>query len=247
MMTFKEDIKRPYNLVMTVITVVSLVLAVISIYNGRKIRNISYQINQPIAKIFDSENSTPALKLIERDSVPVTENVYLLTGTIWNNGNLPITMEDVREPISIKLNNCKRILDFKLVKQSDPPIAKFLLSKRSNNILNIDWTHFDPGYGFDFQIVYTGSEDPGFLLNGKVIDIQGFTKTIPNNKGINPINLVGPLMWVLFLILIIVAFKIQKNTPWTTKKILGLCLFIFLIVVFGYTMLQIVLQTAPSF
>jgi hypothetical protein len=146
--------------------------------NNRKIRVISYQINLPISKIFDSKSSTSALNLIKRDYLPFRENVYLVTGTIWNNGNLPITKKDVRESFSINHNNCKRILDFKLVKQSTPPIAKYSLSKISNNILNIDWTYFDHEYKFDFQTVTMGGDDPDLLLIRKVFDIRSFTKIL---------------------------------------------------------------------
>jgi hypothetical protein len=247
-MTFKDDLLRPFNLAMTVITIVSLVLAVISIYNGRKIRNISYQINQPIAKIFDSENSTPALKLIERDSVPITENVYLLTGIIWNNGNLPITKEDVREAISIKLINCKRILDYKLVKQSDPSIAKFSLTKRNNNTLNIDWSYFDPGYGFNFQIVYSGKEDPGFLINGKVLDVSSFTKAIPNTKNNYWINWSVLILWGLYVgTMTYFAFRKKENFKWDTFKIIVISLFFVFMIVIGYSLTLFLLQTAPSF
>lgn len=181
-MTFREDFFKPYSIVTTSLAVVSIILAVVFYYNGKKYREISYQINEPIAKIFDSKNSTPVLKLIERDSVPVSGNVYLLTGTIWNSGNLPISKEDIRQIITLKLNNSERILDFKLVKQFEPSIPKFTLLKQTENSLNLDWKYFDPAYGFNFQIMYVGREDPGFMLTGKILDVKSFTKGTYSQK-----------------------------------------------------------------
>lgn len=181
-MTFLEEIKKPFNLVTLILTIVSLGLSVVFYYNGKKEKNLSYQLNEPTSLVFDSKNSSSKIKLLEKDSVLITDNVYLLTGTIWNSGDIPITKTDVRKKITLDIENASRILDFKLTRQKDASIAKFQLDKITDKSLQVEWEYFDPGYGFSFQIMYIGNEDPKFNLSGIILDISQFDKVKQSPK-----------------------------------------------------------------
>lgn len=181
-MTLIEEIKKPFNIITLTLTVVSLILSVFFYFDGKKEKNISYQLVEPTSLIFDSKNSSSKIKLFERDSILITDNVYVQTGTIWNSGDFPILKSDIRKQMAIKLNGAKRILDFKIVKQKDASIANFKLMQGDVQSINIGWEYFDPTYGFVFQVIYIGEDNPKFELQGKILDISGFSKVKQDEK-----------------------------------------------------------------
>ena len=75
-----------------------------------------------IALLGDSQNYSSEIKLLINDSLLATENVYLLTGTIWNSGELSIYENDVRKDIELNINDDNKILDYKIVKSIDEEI-----------------------------------------------------------------------------------------------------------------------------
>jgi len=175
-MTFIEDLKKPINYISIVLAILGIASGFFFYLNSKKNKAISYNITEPSSLIYDSKNSSSAIKVIEKDSIPIKDNVYILTGTIWNSGNLPITNEDVRQNLSLNLASSKKILDFKIIKQTDPSIAKFNLTSKDGKSLSLSWKYFDPGYGFKFQIIYSGYENSQFNLTGKILDIDEFQK-----------------------------------------------------------------------
>ncbi|MES2778346.1 MAG: hypothetical protein V4651_00475 [Bacteroidota bacterium] len=183
-MTLIDEFKKPFNIVTLILTVLSIFLSIVFYFNSIKTKNISYLLQEP-SLIFDSKSSSPKIKLYEKDTIPVLGNVYLLTGTIWNSGDIPIDKSDIRVPLSIYLLNSNRILDFKIIKAVDSSIANFSLNKIYSNSLKIDWSYFDPKFGFSFQIIYVGESDPEFMLKGKILDISSFEKLErPENKSV---------------------------------------------------------------
>ncbi|HEY0349529.1 MAG TPA: hypothetical protein VGC60_15385, partial [Pyrinomonadaceae bacterium] len=54
-------------------------------------------------KIFDSESSTPKLRVLDDNDNLITDNIYLSEVLLWNSGDTPIEPADVREPISVRL------------------------------------------------------------------------------------------------------------------------------------------------
>jgi hypothetical protein len=175
-MSFLEEIKRPFNLFTLLLAIIGIILSIFFYYKSEKVKGISYIIDEPPSLIFDSKNSSSAIKVIEHDSVNINGDVYLLTGSLWNSGDYPISKEDIRLPISLSLGNDNRILDFKITYQKVPNIADFVLIKENPNSLNLGWKYFDPGFGFKFQIMYVGSNISNFEINGNILDIKEFRK-----------------------------------------------------------------------
>lgn len=197
-MSFKEDITRPFNLFTIVF---SIALSAFFYFNSKKVKSISYHIDEPPSLIYDSHNSSSAIQVIQKDNTVIKSNVYLITGLIWNSGDLPITKEDVRQNIVLKLHSATKILDFKIIKQTDPTIARFNLLSQANNLLVLDWKYFDPNYGFKFQIIYIGSNDSQFDLTGKILDVDGFKKikTLSNTKFDNVTKIMSIITIPFFL------------------------------------------------
>jgi len=170
-----NPLKQPFNIITLTLTVISIGLSIFIYQNSKKARDISYQITQPVVKIFDSRNATPKIKLLENDSVLIADNVYLLTGKIWNSGNLAILPSDVRRELTIELDMSNRILDYKIINEKESGISNFRLDLISKNKLSLNWDYFDPSYGLVFQIMFLGiSDNPNFQLNGKILEISEF-------------------------------------------------------------------------
>lgn len=209
-----DEAKKPFNKLMLVIAVVGLIIGIIGIvlfFIGTKERDISYQITEPTSLIFDSKNTSSNIKLFEKDSVLITNNVYLLTGTLWNSGDLSITKEDVRKQLSFVLDSAKRIIDFKVVKQNDQSVANFKIKQENENSLKLDWDFFDPKYGFTFQVMYIGNENPGFKISGVVLDVSKFNDIpyTPKGKG----NFISIIFLLFFSQIMLAVFYIimRKN------------------------------------
>jgi hypothetical protein len=211
-MSLSEDIKKPLNIVFLLLAIAGIVLSVFFYYNGRKTKSIAYYINEPSSLIYDSHNSSSAIKVIEKDSTAIRDNVYLLTGVIWNNGDIPVNTEDVRQTIVLNLESAKKILDFKIVRQTDPTVANFNLSRKDSHALNLSWKYFDPGYALKFQIIYTGTDNPAFNLNGKILDIKEFAKKAESRGPQSWIMLLcAPIALLFFIYTMIGAYKAQKE------------------------------------
>lgn len=201
-MTYFNDFKKPVNIISLFIGVLGIILSLLFYFNGKKVKSISYSLAEAPSLIFDSKNSSSAIKLYEKDTVLIKSNVYLLTGTIWNSGNLPVEKIDIRLPVTLNLYKSNRILDFKITKQKDPSIANFVLTKISNSTLGLDWKFFDPNYGFSFQVIYEGDIIHNFQLKGKILDVSNFSQEKIDN---------------------------DSNILWDWKIILILCVFVFFV------------------
>jgi hypothetical protein len=173
-MSILNDFKKPVNIISIFLGVIGIILSVIFYYNGKKEKTISFLQNGKTALIFDSKNSSPSIKLFQKDSILITKNVYVLTATIWNSGDISILKEDVRKLLSIDLNSDAEILDFKIIKQKELSVANFSLSKVKENSIGVSWDYFDPKYGFSFQIIYQNNSESNFLLNGKILEVPSF-------------------------------------------------------------------------
>jgi hypothetical protein len=236
-MSFLEDFKKPANWIGYLLGVIGIGLSITFYFYSQKIRSITYQISTS-SLIYDSKNSSSAIKLLEKDSVPITDNVYLLTGQIWNNGDLPIDIKDVRQPLSLYLSGARRILDYKITKQTDSLVAQFKLTKINDQSLGIKWDYFDPKYKFDFQIIYTGDTSPNFNINGKILDIQTIKQTSDSKRGLTALfflclsifvsasTVVGLTFFEKILALVLIKLKLGKYTFLISFTLISLLLIV---------------------
>ena len=171
-MTFLDDAKRPYNLVMALLTVFAIALSVYFYIDGKKEKSICYAIESAPSLIFDSKRISPNIKVIEKDSNIISENIYLIKGFVWNNGDIPIENKDIKREILIKLNNSSRIIDYKIDAQTDKENKNFQLNKIDNTSLKIYWEYFEPKDGFRFQIICVSNYEPSFSIQGKILEIK---------------------------------------------------------------------------
>ncbi|MCX6219902.1 MAG: hypothetical protein NTZ69_02800 [Bacteroidia bacterium] len=177
-----NEFKKPINLISLFLAILGILVGIYFYHSSKQYRDICYQVDHIASKIYDSKNTTSNLHLIDKDSLPIIEDVYYIRGKIWNSGNLSIPSSDVRVPLKIELKSCKRILDFKIEKQYEDSTQCFQLKEIGSNALEINWRYFDPNNGFSYQIIYLGEENVDFSLKGKILNISNFKEIDPNSK-----------------------------------------------------------------
>lgn len=182
-----KDFKTPFNIVSLILAIIGISTGVYFYHLSKQYKSINYQVDQTASKIYDSKNTTSLIRLFEKDSTPIRENVYYIRGKIWNNGNLPVLTNDIRRPLTISLSSCKRILDYKIEKQYEDSSQEFALTKINDKTLKLNWKYFDPNNGFSFQVIYVGSENPQCKLNGKILGVSNFQE-INSKTGISDWN-----------------------------------------------------------
>jgi hypothetical protein len=129
----------------------------------------AYAIVNTPSLIFDKSSSGSKIKLLINDSLETTNNVYVTTLVFWNKGKLQINKEDVRQNFFINCtDSVSRIIDYKVLKEHSPINDNFKIT-RDNNILKIDWRYFDPGSGFEIQIIYSGTNQTKIQINGSLL------------------------------------------------------------------------------
>lgn len=175
-MTLSEDLKKPFNKITLALAIISIGLSIILYDFSTKEKEISFQINEPTSLIFDFQNSSNLIKLIQHDTLVLKENVYLLTGVIWNSGDASIKNEDVRKDLCFALNEANKILDYNIISQTEEVESGFEMKKIDDNNIHITWKYFDAENGFRFQILYSGNPDPEFTVNGKFLDLKQIKK-----------------------------------------------------------------------
>ena len=239
-MKLLEEFKKPFNLITLSLALASIILSVLFYINSLKNKDLSYQINEPTSIVYDSKNSSSKIKLFEKDSILITENVYLLTGTLWNSGDLPVYINDVRKDIEFNINEKNRILDFKINKQKDSEIAKFTLKSSGENSLRVNWDYFDPNYGFNFQIIYIGEENPEFEIEGKILDISNINK-VKQLESTSRIYTIGiTIAYGLMILILIYLSNLSKKRSGKYQKIY-LFMLIPVVVIFIYLLISKIL------
>lgn len=177
-----NEFKKPINIIFLLLALGGIIISIYFYQISERHKEITYTVDDIASKIYDSKNAASSLHLLDKDSIPIKETVYLIRGKIWNSGNLPINNSDVRLPLKISLASCKKILDFKIGKQYKDGTQKFSLSKLNEKNLVVNWKYFDPKNGFSYQVIYLGLEKPNVSLRGKILDIDKFKNIDEENQ-----------------------------------------------------------------
>ncbi len=154
-----------------IVGIIGCVLAVYLYKLSNKEREPVYAVKKAPSLIFDKDNSSPKIKLLSSDSIVVNQNVYVTSLAIWNNGELPIEKVDVRKDFKIEVPNGVQILDYKIVQETHPGISKFRIVPDDGQ-LNIDWEYFDPEFGLEMQLMYSGEADDEIKISGYVLGTE---------------------------------------------------------------------------
>lgn len=179
-MSFLSDLKKPVNFISISLGIIGIILAIVFYFKSQKEKIPTYILPEPneISIVYDSQKSSPSIRVLDKDSTLVKDNVYLFTATFWNSGNLPIEPEDVRTPVVLTISPCKKILDYKIVAATYPDIANFTLTEIKSvdslsKSLMLKWNHLDPNFGLMIQVTHTGSLKPWIKFNGMIVGVEG--------------------------------------------------------------------------
>lgn len=181
-MTFLSDLKKPTTFIGYIIGISGIVLSIVFYIASKKEKAPTYKIF-PSARgayiVYYHQNSSPTIRVLDKDSTLVEEDVNLIVVTFWNSGELPIEPEDVRVPVHLTLSPCNKILDYTIIKSTYPDVSNFTLTEEENPDTNsksliINWSHFDPGFGLEFQVIYSGSETASVSFDGMITGVSNF-------------------------------------------------------------------------
>ncbi len=196
-------------LVSLVVAVVSVGLTVYFYLDSREFREPVYIVDEEHKQIFDSTASSPKIKVLDKDSNPVSDNIFLATVIMWNAGKLSIEPEDVRVPLQIKIKPISKLLDYSIVKESDPEITKFQLSE----LLGLSWLHFDSGYGVKVQLLYSAPEQAEVEITGKIKGVAQIKRLVSGSESIKSFKFLLGLGFIYLLLsmpMIIITVKSKE-------------------------------------
>lgn len=186
-------------------TAVGIILAILGIflalyYGKEKKREPVYSVIKTPSLIFDRFNASPTIKLIVNDSITLSENVYITTLVIWNKGKLPINKEDIRQDLFIYCSDStSKILDYNIIEEKESGVSNFKLTPKEEG-LQIGWEYFDPGFGFKFQVIYTGNDTTKIVVSGNVLGSKiKKVFTIPQEKRADfNLAILLSFIWLIF-------------------------------------------------
>jgi len=210
-LTFREDIKRPFNIVTLILAFISIVISVIFYYGSQQEKRIAYVQSEP-SKIFDSSASRPALRVLDKNNEVVNQDVFVRTYTVWNAGNLPIEPAEVRKPINVIFPISTKILGLEILGQTRGDVAncKLVDSSMAQEVrsASLTWDHFDPGFGVKFQIIYTGAT-PEAKLDGYIVGVDELeegvkskvSRYLPFRRGWGGVSIAVLLIFIIFVVI----------------------------------------------
>jgi hypothetical protein len=170
----------PWTIIGTIVGIVAgFVVAFFFFKLSEQRKQFAYTNPVTSIRIFDSKSASPAIRVLDSQSQPITEDVYVAEVVFWNSGNVPIEPSDVRgEPIKLILSPVVRIIDLRVTGTTHDNVGKFVVSEANlpdgsgNNrkAVQVQWEHLDPEFGVRFQVTYTGLPTGE---SGLELDVQG--------------------------------------------------------------------------
>jgi hypothetical protein len=175
-MTFLSELKKPFNLVSTVIAVFSILLSIYLYFQSLQKRE-PYYLQHSSSQIYKKSVVSPKITVIDDVGKPVVGDIHVVELSFWNNGKTPIEPSDVRTPIVLEFPDGYRLLDSKVVKENKPAVTRFKISdippsETAAPRVRLDWAHLDPGLGARLQFIYVGEARPKLKFNGDILDAE---------------------------------------------------------------------------
>ncbi len=122
-----NDLKKPSFVIMLVITIIVAIPGVFFFFKSRQIQRPTYIIEDEITKIYDSQRMSPKLTLLDKNKKAIEGDVYHVIIQFWNSGNVSIEPKDIWKPIEFIIDPCERIIDYSIIKTSEPETTDFVL------------------------------------------------------------------------------------------------------------------------
>jgi hypothetical protein len=178
---FWSEARKPFNAVMMVIAIVSLLFALAIWYLSQQMSQLSYKViqlpvvNRQVPGVNNDDGNSggqsPPFSVTDAQGALIKTNIYAADITIWNSGDIELGREKVRRPLSISISAAARILDRGINRVSDP-ILGIEVSTRSSYDTQIQWTYLDPRAGFRIRIIYGSDKEQPLSLSANILGIE---------------------------------------------------------------------------
>jgi hypothetical protein len=191
---FWGDARKPFNLVMMVVTAVSLVFGLFGLvtwYWSQQVAEISYKIVQiPVVNTIQVQMTphsgvpepSPSFTVLDNKGQPINTNIYAAEIAVWNTGDLELGPSKVRRPLTVKIGGDVHILDNGVSRITDP-IAEVVSSEISKNTIEVRWKYLDPGTAFRVRIIYTSEMQQDLTLSANVLGVGPLIDLDSNQRG----------------------------------------------------------------
>lgn len=220
-MTVLEELKKPFNLLSTVIAVLSILLSIYFYFESLQKREPYYLIYSS-SQIYSKAISSSKINVIDSAGKPVDGEIHVVELSFWNNGKLSIEPTDVRTPVFIEFPAGLRLLESKVVRESKPAVSAFKLSELQPNgassRVQLQWSHLDPSLGARLQFIYVGDANPKLAFKGDILDaeiLDGSSRT--KRVGAEWLNAVAACVVIFAGMFLINAIKVSSEpnvSPW---------------------------------
>lgn len=206
------------QLVLAMFGIVGVVLAVVGIVlvaSVEKDRCLVYAINPVRTKIVTTDQASE-LEITYLGEALGNVDITAVQIAIWNSGELPIWLDDVLEPIVIVAEPALRILEA-TVRHPSRSVTQLHVDESpellQQGIVRLSWRILETGDGASIQLIYLGSENVEFAVQGTVAGQKNIALMEPLSTDSPWPFLVGGVFFLLFALGFLIWF-IKDREPW---------------------------------
>src|SRR5436190_9965325 len=115
---------------------------------------------------------TAPIRVLKRNGVPITKDLFAIRFYFWNAGQRPILAQEVLDPLRIVLqDSAGEILDYKVVKVSRSVARVHLLPVDSSRVLQtlgLTFSILEHNDGVGGQLIYQGNRGAPLVMTGTI-------------------------------------------------------------------------------
>lgn len=171
-MSILDDFKRPFNIVILAIALVSAGLAVYFWLDARRTSEISFRTET--VKVFDSKAATP-ITVLNKDRQVITDDIFAISFFIFNSGDIDLDKSKIRVPITFNLNGPGKILEASISDINAAGNPGFTVMQNKSDEALLSWDFFDPGASVRVKLLYTGDDSTFVAASGSLLGIKNLT------------------------------------------------------------------------
>jgi hypothetical protein len=154
----------------------ALVLFILPFCFNHTYKNLTYETIKAQGIIKHDLIPKELLDIISNDYLKLDKDMFYTKVKIRNNGNEPITKDDLRDSLKISVEN-SYIVEYRIAEKSQEYI-KINSSLDSNKLINIDWNYLDPNEYIVLEIVYLSDEYSKLVFKESIFKVSGVTASI---------------------------------------------------------------------
>jgi hypothetical protein len=147
------DLRKPANVLSLIIGLLGIALAIVFYLAGKQEKTLAYLCPEQAITVYDHDRAS-GIRVTDRDSIIIDDDVAAVTWVIWNAGDLPIDSTDLRRPVTILPSPCKKLLDYRITFVTDSDIVHPIMVVDAGKLL-LRWTHLDPGMQIRGQATFS--------------------------------------------------------------------------------------------